>query len=257
MDFPLQGVRILNTRAAHQAAPLTSLLESYGGSVLELPLISMKRTEDLHPMIDALHNIEDYDWIIFTSANTVQFFFDLIEEEGIDRVLFARMKVAAVGEKTVKKLESYGVLPHLVPSVYDGEHLADDLLSKLQGEERVLFPRSNLARDAIVSRLRGRNITIADPVLYETNYEMDDKKRLREVLSRNHLDVITFTSPSTVHSFFSQLGKEVELGSVQFAVIGDITKNALQKYGVDNIIAPKTFTIQHMVKEIITTLSEK
>ncbi|MDG5786889.1 uroporphyrinogen-III synthase [Evansella sp. AB-P1] len=268
MNLPLRHCRILNTRAVHQAASLTNKLQSYGGIVEEVPLISMRKPTDMKPILTAIHDLNTYKWIVFTSANTVQFFFDLLENENISPDEFTSLKVAAVGTKTKEKLIEKGFHPDVVPRIFDGEHLANEIILSInkeqrtqmeQGSLRVLIPRSQLSRDVLPEKLKAANIDVDTPVAYETSFNLSNKSKLNELLIQDQLDLITFTSPSTVHSFFKQVKPEVvqtKLSSIHFAVIGGVTAEALKGYGIKEYIVPKSYTIENLISEIVKVLSK-
>ncbi|MDQ0256487.1 uroporphyrinogen-III synthase [Evansella vedderi] len=254
MNGPLQGLQILNTRAEHQASSLTQKLENYGGTVIEVPLISMERTRSIQPVYEAIHSLHNYHWIVFTSANSVIFFFDTLRELGLGKSTLEHLKIAAVGSKTKKVIEEKGFSIQLVPEIFDGEHLSASLLKVLKENERVLFPRSHLSRDILTKELKKANIEIDNPIVYETQLNFSKKDQLNDLLEKEQIDLIIFTSPSTVQSFFQQVEKRILEKSVQklqFAVIGSITAKALRDAGIDKMIEPEEYTIEGLVHEIV------
>lgn len=255
MNQPLRGLRIVNTRASHQALPLTKKLEKYGGTVLEFPLISMEKPKDLSYMVKALHRLHQYHWLVFTSANSVRFFFEMLNELGYDQSHMSHLKLAAVGMKTKIAVEAKGLTIDLVPDTFDGEHLAQTLLKVIGKNEKVLFPKSHLSRDVLTDELIKANIEIDNPVIYETVFNTSHKLALNKLIRKGELDLVIFTSPSTVQSFFQQVNKqhlqEKEIHMPRFAVIGAITAQALKGEGIEDMIEPTVYTIEALVEEII------
>ncbi|ADU31370.1 uroporphyrinogen-III synthase [Evansella cellulosilytica] len=253
MTSPLQGYTLLNTRAIHQAAPLTKYLEKHGGNVVEIPLISMKKTSD--PKIkEAIKMIHTYDYIVFTSTNSISFFLEILKEQGLSKREICNMKFAVVGKSTLRSLNKEGFDADIIPPIFDAEHLASALKTELSAGEKVLYPKSDLARDVLTRELHKVGIQIDDPSVYETVFRIDDKAKLNELIKKNLIHIIIFTSPSTVHSFFSQVDKEVVMNNVDklhFAVIGSVTSRALKDEGIEEMIIPKEFTTEALVHAIM------
>ncbi|MBU9721945.1 MULTISPECIES: uroporphyrinogen-III synthase [Bacillaceae] len=246
----LHGKSILNTRAVHQAAELTKKLEEYGGEVIEFPLISISEPKDPRAVKEAIQKMENYQWLVFTSANSVDFFIHYLKQAGKETTLLKEYKVAAVGNKTVMALEDFEVEVDLVPKQFDGVHLTEELVKVVSGP--VLFPRSNLSSNHLINVLQNHNIKVDAPFVYETTYNFSNKIALNEALKLKHIDIITFTSPSTVHSFFQQVNhSDKSLHDLSYAVIGTVTAKALKGYGISEMIIPDSFTIESMVEAMI------
>ncbi|SDZ04953.1 uroporphyrinogen-III synthase/uroporphyrinogen III methyltransferase / synthase [Evansella caseinilytica] len=251
----LRQCRFLNTRAVHQAAALTKKLEAHGGIVIEHPLIAIDMPADFSPVRQALHLLEHYQWLIFTSVNSIRFFFQLLKDEGVDLTLLENMKFAAVGGQTAAALEKKGYRAAVVPKAFAAEHLADELVNVIKSGERVLFPRSSLARNVVVAGLERVGIEVDAPVIYETVYDVSGAERLNRLLKAGTLDVILFTSPSAVHSFFQQVSASVwenSRHSLRVAVIGAITARALTDYRVDDVIVAEQHTLDGLIDTLIS-----
>lgn len=253
---PLKGLTILNTRAQHQAGPLTKALKNNGATVIEIPLIKLQYPDDTTDLDEAISRLQLYDWIVFTSVNSVRFFMAYLEKKSLSLQIIQQLKIAAVGEKTARNIEKQGYAVRTFPSVYDADHLAEQLVKYVKKHERILYPKSRLSREVLPKVLRENGFQIDDPILYETIFSEDNKETLNELIKKRKIDMITFTSPSTVHSFFRQLyvnlTKEVK-SSISFAVIGPVTGDALATYGVKEMVVPKVYTIEGLVDEIVKT----
>ncbi|WP_088033159.1 uroporphyrinogen-III synthase [Evansella clarkii] len=249
----LEGCRLLNTRPAHQASSLTEKLEEHGASVTELPLIKVKRVSSGGTLERIRNSLESFHWIVLTSANSVDFFFEFVNEsDGGASSLYGK-RFAVVGEKTHNRLRQKGFEAEIVPDVFEAEHLAEALKKVIRTDEKVLFPRSSLSRDILIRLLKRENIHIEAPVLYETVAETAHRMEINRLLQEKSIDIIIFTSPSAVYSFFRQISSENRskgLQNIMFAVIGTVTAKALQDSGFTNLIVPKVFTVEGLVKAI-------
>ncbi|WP_096189581.1 uroporphyrinogen-III synthase [Evansella halocellulosilytica] len=249
----LQDLRILNPRAAHQANPLTKVIERHGGISVELPLIHIKMTSNMEPVRHKLRSLTEYDWVVFTSVNSIRFLLQALAKDHIERDILMEKQIAVVGEKTEQFLIEAGLKADLVPHTYDAEHLAQELKKKLSDGEKVFFPRGNLARNVIVYELTQAGIDIDEVIIYETGINEEAEKGLHSLIIKNQLDVVLFTSPSTVRAFFSLIKKSVKSqfqDEVTFAVIGTVTANELRKHGVTKMIIPNEYTIEGMMEAL-------
>ncbi|MBW7650769.1 uroporphyrinogen-III synthase [Anoxybacillus sp. ST4] len=240
----LKGKRVLVTREKAQAKALSQTLERYGAIPIELPLIRIERAKQLD---DALVNEwHTYDWIVFTSQNGVKYFFELIGE--IKPPTWP--KVAAVGEKTAKALQKRNIVVDLVPIEFVAESLAESLTLLLSTHARILLVKGNLARDTLREQLN--NIAdVTDWIVYETTINEEAKSQVVALLQQRLIDVITFTSSSTVRSFERAIAKEnVDLSFVTIACIGPITKQTALDLGIPVHVCPHTYTIDAMVQEL-------
>ena len=256
----LQDLCFLNTRASHQASSLTKKLEMYGGEVIEIPLISIKKPFDIEALKQAVKRLDSFHWLIFTSVNSVDFFFEVLKEENMDLKQLVHLKFAVVGSKTSQRLEDYGFKATLVPDVYDGNHLAKALTEVVEQGENVLFPRSSLSRDLLIKTLEKKEIAVTAPIVYQTVANKSQQTALNELIRYGKLDIIIFTSPSAVKSFFKQLDTSANFNNldlIKFAVIGSVTANALEKAGVSKMILPDIFTVDSLVQAIIKDIREE
>lgn len=178
---------------------MSAAVRKESGIPMEIPLLRMDGVsqEKLQSVAKQLHV---YDWIIFTSKNGVRFFLEAIHQK-----LPPAVKIAAVGIKTAQELEARGYQVHFVPTAFVAETFAMEFVQTLNGTERILFPKGNLARDVISVKLREAHILVEELVVYETKLNDEKKEDLIAALQSNQIDVITFTSPSTVDSFVKLL----------------------------------------------------
>ena len=187
----LAGKTVLITRAQHQAKQMSVAVKEKSGIPLEIPLLRMEgmSSRQIQHIAKQLHS---YDWVIFTSKNGVAFFLDSLKKK-----LPATIKIAAVGVKTKLELEKRGYQVAFVPTSFVAEVFAEEFIKKLSGNERILFPKGNLARDVIPVALRGIGVSLDELIVYGTKENVEKKQELIEALEVGKVDVITFTSPST------------------------------------------------------------
>lgn len=238
---PLFGKKILVTRARAQASKLSNALQDLGAEVVECPTIKIAAPSDNYTVIDsAINNLRGFDWIIFTSANGVEKFFERLKLNNLDAR--ALNKVAAIGSATADKLSSYGIIADVVPKEFVAESLADSL-KEFVGGKKVLLARAEIAREVLPDTLKtfGAEVTVA-PV-YKTEAEEPAQ------IEFDSIDLITFTSSSTVENFIASYGVE-PLQKVSSAAIGSITAQTLERYEITASVVAKEFTINGLIDAI-------
>jgi uroporphyrinogen III methyltransferase/synthase len=253
----LFGKRILITRTRDQASELVSLLEEAGANCLEFATISIVQP-DSHTIIDqALTDIGRHDWLLFTSLNAVKYFFARLFEKNMDARDLQGLKIGVVGKATADALATYCLKADLIPEQFTGEGLAASLLEQGVQGKKILLPRAQDAREVLVDRLTagGAEVTVA-PV-YKNIRPTDQTTALRREFEEKNIDMVTFTSSSTVTNFLKMLGAENQeeldrlLDGVLIAAIGPITANTARKNGLTIHIQPEKHTIPEMVTSII------
>lgn len=240
--LPLADKRILITRSKEQASYFSKQVLKLGGTPLEVPLIQFslpdKKEEVSAELEDAAAH---YDWLVFTSVNGVNHFFELHTKPLTN-------KIAAVGSKTKQALAERGYETSLVPSSYSAENLVQEISSRLDRERDTLaLIQGNLARPVLREELLRLGYNVKQITVYE-NKPISLTTEEREAVVQQELDLITFTSPSTVHNFKKAFG----LLDVPVAVIGPITEQAAVHAGFTVAVNPEVYTIDGLLKEIIT-----
>jgi uroporphyrinogen-III synthase len=247
---PLLDKKILVPRGKQQAKSFSQLVEKYGGIPVEIPLISfrpVKKTESINPIVD---NLDTYDWVIFTSNVTVETFTSFVEK----RHFTSLPKVAVIGERTKKVLMQHGIHVDFVPSEYVAETFVAEFLPLVKKGARILIPKGNLARDYIADTLRKHDAYAEEIIVYETFLPAESRVRLSEMLSNNELDVLLFTSPSTVDHLMSVVEEDqlhVQLGRCIIGCIGPVTHEKIRSWGLPVHITPNVYTVEEMVKKTV------
>ncbi len=230
--LPLAGRRVLVTRAAHQAGKLSSGLRALGAEPVEVPVLEIRPPEDFAPLDRALRQLASYDWLIFTSANTVRKLVERAKEQGIALAQPPHAKVAAVGSATAEAARQAGFEVALVPDSYVAESLVRGIIDQAAGC-RILLARAAIARDVIPDALRQAGGTVDVVDAYRNVLPESAPDLLRAALTAP-IDAATFTSSSTV----THLAEAAQLAGIAFPLagiaavsIGPITSQTLREMG--------------------------
>ena len=247
---PLFGKRIVVTRSREQASALSSKLESLGAEVIEFPVIKIIPPVDTKPMDDAISAANSFDWIVFTSANGVERLISRMLELGLDVRSLGNAKLAAIGPATADALGKYGLKVEFMPSEFVGEAVVEQFPGELQGK-MVMLARAKEARDVLPEKLVERGASVTVVPVYETVMEDIDATPLKQMISEGSIDVVTFTSSSTVKNFVGLLGDVKLPEGVTVASIGPITSEAARELGLAPDITAEEYTIDGLVRVIL------
>ena len=254
----LRGKRILVTRARSQASSLVQGIESLGGEVIEFPTIEIRPPETYGPLDQAINKIGSYDWVIFTSVNGVEQFLNRFEKLGKNVADLAGVEVGAIGPETAKSLTAARIQASLVPKQYQAEGILEMLTPETLRGKRVLIPLAAQARDILPETLRrwGAEVDIAEA--YQTVLPQADVSTLCRLFRQDGIDMITFTSSSTVSNFAALLRDQDLprlLSGIVIACIGPITKRTVEDLGMRPEVVAEEFTIPGLVRAIIDYFS--
>ena len=232
---PLFGRTVVVTRARAQASDLARLLQERGARVLEFPMIAIEEPEDWRSLDDLIAGLDTSDWLIFSSRNGVSYFFERMMHLGRDARALAGRKIAAVGEVTADALRERGIRPDLVPEKYQSTALLPHLPDDLQGSQ-IAIVRAEEGNDAFIRELEARGAGVTLGVAYRTVGSSEGSDELREMIAKGEIDVVTFTSGSTVAQFSRQVptADSVPEGTPRprFVSIGPVTSEAMRSHGI-------------------------
>lgn len=254
----LKGKRILVTRARSQALSLAQRIEILGGEVVEFPTIEVKPPTSYEPLDEAIKQIANYDWLIFTSVNGVEQFLHRFEKLGKNIAGLAGIEVGAIGPETARRLTTAQIQPRLVPKVYQAEGILEALIPENVLGKRVLIPRAAKARDILPETLRQWGARVDVVEAYQTVLPEADVSALCRLLRDGAIDVITFTSSSTAINFVAMLRDQDLsrlLSKAVIACIGPITRKTVEDLGMRSEIVSEEFTIPGLVKAIVDYFS--
>lgn len=252
---PLLEKRILVPRGEKQAKSFSQLVERYGGIPIEIPLLAFRPIESNQHLQDSLKALDTYDWVIFTSNVTVETFFSFINIEEMKTF----PKIAVIGKKTAEILKEKGLHPEFVPTAYVAESFVEEFKPYIQRGERVLIPKGNLAREYIATSLTQAGLLVDEVVIYETYMPDESRTKLVRMLTEKQLDILTFTSPSTVDHFMAvvhEYGLEQQLTDCIIGCIGPVTEKKLQSFGLTVHASPREYTVKDMIKSTIAYLEK-
>ena len=254
---PLFGKRIVVTRTREQASELMAGLEENGANCLEYSTIQIEPVDSYDELDEELERLHEYHWILFTSLHGVRYFFDRLHEKGLDARSLKGPSVAAVGNATADLLLKYGIRADLLPSVFTGEGLAETLLDQGVEGRNILIPRAEKAREILPETLRGAGAQVTVIPVYKNVAPQGKQQELRDDLESGKVNMVTFTSSSTVRNFLAMVGgdggEDVKqlMEGVAIAAIGPITAKTVTDNGLQVDIQPENFTIPDLVQSIV------
>ncbi|MGC1463538.1 MAG: uroporphyrinogen-III synthase [Terracidiphilus sp.] len=257
-SLPLHGRRVLVTRAVHQAGKLSNGLRALGAEPVEVPVLEIRPPVSFEPLDLSLHQLDQYHWLILTSANTVRTLADRAAELGLRLELPVSLKIAAVGDATAAAARKAGFTVTLVPESYVAESLVKGLTSLVSGR-RVLLARAEIARDVIPEVLRraGAEVTVVDA--YRNVMPEDAPERLRIALASG-IDAATFTSSSSA----AHLAEAARTAGVKFPFkgvaavsIGPITSQTLRELGWEPAIEASPSDISGLLSATVRVLEKR
>ena len=246
-QVPLENVCVAITRAEHQAAQQRDLLEGLGAEVVHYPCIEIVPLREFSALDTALAKASNgaFDWLVFTSANTVKVLAERMEDLNLSPGILADSQIATVGPKTASAVqEHFGLQGALIPETYTAAELAKKLA--LRGGEQVFLPQSALAGTEMVEALRVTNADVTHVNAYKTVIAQGGDPVPR-MLWEGQVDAVTFTSESTVRFFAKRLdfeqGTLAMLDDVCVACIGPVTAAAAKALGISVQVVPTDYTL--------------
>lgn len=250
---PLFGKRIVVTRAREQASDLLVRLNQLGAECIECPTIKVVPPEDPHLIKHAIEQIGSYSWIIFTSVNGVKFFFNALFELNLDVRVLGHLKTASIGPATAAALLNFGIKSDIIPESYQAESIIDAFRHHKMDGVKVLLPRAADARMILPVELRKMGAEVEEVKTYRTEIVQNSAETLLKSLEEQTVDLITFTSSSTVTNFKNLIPEKRFLDlmrGVTIACIGPVTADTARNAGLDVHIVSDTFTIPGLCEAI-------
>ncbi len=250
----LIGRTLVVTRAASQADGLVAALEALGATVVRFPTIRVEPAVDQEKLRQAAQNASGYDWVIFTSVNGVDFFRKAADDVGVDaKEALAGGRLCCVGPATAGAIEALGLSVEVVPGTHMAEAVVDVLSARTQLRgQRVLIPTVAGARPVLRAGLQELGAEVDDVIAYRTLAVEAVDPSVLEQLDQG-VDLVTFTSRSTVRSFHRLVGGGVVANA---AVIGPVTADAARELGYRVAVKADPFTIPGLVEAILSHFEE-
>ena len=261
---PLFGRTIVVTRSRSQASSFSAQLQSLGADVVEFPTIAFAEPDDYAPLDAAIGELDSFDWVVFTSVNGVDAFFERLASRAADagfadaRAL-AGTRVAAIGPATAKRLAERGIQADAVPGEYRGEAVyaaieqASGQFGIELGKARVLIPRAQVAREALPDLLQQAGAQVDVVAAYKTVLPpAEGVDALAERLKAGEIDAVTFTSSSTARNLLALLGESRDaLRHARLFSIGPVTTATLAKAGFADVVEAGEYTIPGLVQALV------
>jgi len=242
---PLFGKKIVVTRTRSQSSKLLKMLSSLGAKGIEFPTIEIKKIEDMSPLRNSLSDIEKYNWIIFTSQNAINIFFEELFAFGKDSRALRNTKIAVIGRASGDELKQYGLIPDIMPKKFVAESLLEEFEKHNIANQKILIPCSTDARTTLKDGLTKMGAVVDRIHIYNAakpSYE--DETLMKNI---KDADMITFTSSSTVTNFFSICSGT----NAAIASIGPVTTDTIIKHGFAPSITAEEYTIEGLVDAIV------
>ncbi|MFC1966487.1 uroporphyrinogen-III C-methyltransferase [Chloroflexota bacterium] len=247
----LFGKRILVTRARHQASILSRLLAEEGAQPIELPAIDIQAVADTKELDRALSNLSGYQWLVFTSVNGVAALWQRLYGLKMDSRALNGLKVVAIGPATAKALEAQGVVPDYIPEIYTSEGIIAGLKRFNIAGQRFLLPRADIADKYLVQEISRLGAEVHEIAAYQTVPTTETISKAKQMLVSGEIDVITFTSSSTVSNLMTAFSGELPaINGVKIACIGHKTADTTARAGLKVDIIAREQTIPGLVAAI-------
>lgn len=248
MTINVKQQRILITRNEPKASAFAEKIEQAGGIPYVTPLIEIVSTfNQSHQSV--LQNVQQYEWLFFTSANGVAFFLEKLDSLNFIHQL-KNCRIAAVGSKTNQALQEWGLEADFIPAQFDAETMANEFLNQYQPQGHVLLVQGQRSRTVLNETFKKQGIPFHSIQIYTTVVHQAIQEELQETLLSENIDYITFASPSTVEAFMELVDDTSPYLASKVVCIGTTTEKRARKAGFYNTIIPDTFTVEGMLEAI-------
>jgi uroporphyrinogen-III synthase len=258
-DRNLNNKKVVITRPIERADALADIIKDKGGQPIIIPTLELQLVEsdELHYIVD---NINDFDWIIFTSPAGVTSFFKLYGEKSIP------CKIAVIGVKTEEELEKHNNHPDLIPEKFTAEGLLKSFESIDLNNKKIALPRTLSARKVLPEGLEdhGADVLIAEAYTSGIPRDTSGILELSNMIINSDIDIVTFTSPLTIKNLFEVVKTEKPdefnilvdalKNNVIVGSIGPITGKVCNEYNIDTV-EPQRYTVKNMIDAIIDAVN--
>lgn len=255
---PLFGKTVLITRSRHQASALRNELETLGAHVIEFPTIEIHPVTNWKAFDEAVSNIHEFDFLVLTSENGVSAFLHRLKDLGQDVRILKGIRILVIGAGTASRLNESGLIADLIPDDYSSEGLLESVRERnwINGK-RYLLLRTNIAPRFLSDLLKTEGAHVTEVNVYETRKPRNLKTRLKEILDRESIDFLTFTSSSTAEHFFEFRTRVRNLFKAKVISIGPVTSATIRKFGMRVHVEANPHTIPGLVDAVLKGASKK
>ena len=236
-SLPLAGKTVLITRSVGQSSQFAQMIKTAGANAIEMPALEIGPPSSWEALDNAIINLSEFDWLILTSSNGINYFFERLIALEKDVRTLANLKIAVVGEKTAKAIKNHSLQPDFIPPNFIADSLIEHFPEQLSGK-KVLFPRVETGgREELVKEFRNQGAEVLEVAAYQSCCPNTIPVSAELALQSGTVDIITFASSKTV-KFFHQLAQRIfvdnsesdYLEGICIASIGPQTSKACQKY---------------------------
>lgn len=244
----LTGKTVVVTRSAKASQNWIKKLTDLGAKVYNLPTITMSPVEPDETLINILRSLDQFDWIVFTSASGISYLSQLNKQLGLKKVNKRFPAVAAIGSRTAAEAISAGLKVTFEPSESDSQYLAQEL--PIVKNQRILLLRTTIASDDLPTSLQRRGAIVTDARIYQTAVLTSTDPTFSKLLRTNKVDFITFASSSAVAGFMARVGEEdLEYAKrVTVVAIGPGIVERLNDAGFSDVYMTKTASLDAIAK---------
>lgn len=253
-ELPLTGKTILITRAAGQSSDFCQLLQQQGAVVLEMPALEITPPSSWFALDEAIANLHSFNWLILTSTNGVDYFFNRLQDKGKNPQILEKIKIAVVGKKTAASLKQYGLSPDFIPPNFVADSLVEHFPEQLI-KQKILFPRVETGgREVLVQELTAKGAEVVEVPAYQSGCPSAIAPEVLQALQQQNIDIITFASSKTVQYFYQLIKDSLPLDRLQKVTIASIgpqtSKTCEQLLGKVDIEATE-YTLGGLTEAII------
>lgn len=221
-EFPLIGTTILVTRAAGQSSEFCQLLQQQGATVMEMPALEITPPSSWFALDDAIAKIHTFNWLILTSTNGVDYFFNRLQDKGQNAQILEKVKIAVVGKKTAASLAQYGLSADFIPPNFVADSLVEHFPEQLPNQ-KILFPRVETGgREVLVQELTAKGAEVVEVPAYQSGCPSAIPPEVLQALKQQNVDIITFASSKTVQYFYQLVKDKLPLDRLQKLAIASI-----------------------------------
>ncbi len=263
--LPLTGKTVLVTRTAEQSSQFTHLLRQQGATVLEMPALEIVPPSTWQPLDEAIAKLSTFQWLILTSANGVNFFFQRLTTLGKDSRYLGQIKIAVVGKKTASILEKYGIKPDFTPPNFVADSLVESFPATI-GNLKILFPRvESGGREILAQKFSEKGANFVEVPVYQSVCPLNINPQAWQGLHNKQVDMITFASSKTVQNFVNLLQQKLSslppltltelLNNVLIASIGSQTSKTCQALLGRVDIEATEYTLEGLTTAIVDSQS--
>lgn len=259
-NLPLRGKNVLITRSAEQSSKFKDLLQQQGANILEMPALEITPPSSWADLDRAIANLASFNWLILTSANGVNYFFDRLETQGKDTRTLAGIKIAVVGKKTAATLKQKNLQSDFIPPDFIADSLVENFPEALS-QKKILFPRVETGgREILVKELSAKGAEVVEVAAYQSGCPEKIEPNIWQALQQKQIDIITFASSKTVKNFVKLVEKELDniegitlrslLENVTIASIGPQTSKSCQELLGRVDVEAREYTLEGLTQAI-------